>query len=85
LLFTEEFCSMESNIFILPTTFIIALLSMDKSAGVKRVNIFQDLPLSEDTTKGRLLLAKRYIEEQMMSQRGAAIKACVDYDKLRRF
>ena len=22
---------------------------MDKSAGVKRVNIFQDLPLSEDT------------------------------------
>jgi hypothetical protein len=76
---------MESNIFILPTTFIIALLSMDKSAGVKRVNIFQDLlPLSEDTTKGRLLLAKRYIEEQMMSQCVAAIKACVDYDKLRR-
>ena len=29
--------------------FIIALLSMDKSAGVKRVNIFQDLPWSEDT------------------------------------
>ena len=75
---------MESNIFILPTTFITALLSMDKSAGVKRVNIFQDLPLSEDTTKGRLLLAKRYIEEQMMSQCVAAIKACVDYDKLRR-
>ena len=75
---------MESNIFILPTTFITALLSMDKSAGGKRVNIFQDLPLSEDTTKGRLLLTKRYIEEQMMSQCVAAIKACVDYDKLRR-
>ena len=50
LLFTEKFYSMESNIFILPTTFITALLSMDKSAGVKRVNIFQDLPLSEDTS-----------------------------------
>ena len=57
---------------------------MDKPTDFEQADIFQDLPLSEDTTNGRLLLAMKYIKDQMMSVRGAASKAGIDRDKLRR-
>ena len=54
LLFTEEFRNTKNTIFLLPTILIIDSLTMNKSSEVEKVDILEDLALSEGTCDSRL-------------------------------